>query len=89
MSVEDLESIPGWIKEATYEWQDGDLDKLNFLKGSYIGHTLKLDEQAERIDDLEEMVDLARAYERERIAQNFEGRLMTNIAGLVREMEDE
>lgn len=63
------DEIPEWIKTATYELESGDLEKLNYLRGAYIGHVLGAEKDAERIAELEEQLQLAFAYERERIAQ--------------------
>lgn len=66
------DEIPEWIKTATYELESGDLEKLNYLRGAYIGHVLHAEKDAERIAELEEQLQLAFAYERERIARAFE-----------------
>lgn len=87
-----IEDVPEWIRTATPYSDDltvdGLLDRVNFLKGAYAGHIYRLNEQRERIEELEEMVELARDYERERIAQYFEGRIMPATAKLVRESEN-
>ena len=87
------DEIPEWIRTATPYSDDltvdGLLDVLNYLKGTYVGYSMKIADQQQRIAELEEMVELARAYERERIAQYFESqRLMVNTAKLVRGSEE-
>lgn len=73
-----MQGVPEWIKEPTPYSDDltvkGLLTQINFLKGTYIGHTARLAAQQAAITELEEMVKLARAYERERIAQHMEKR---------------
>lgn len=88
-----MQGVPEWIKNSTPYSDDltveGLLDRVNFLKGTYIEHTYRLTEQQERIIELEEMVELARAYERERIAQYMhnQGWVMT-VERAIRESED-
>lgn len=78
------DEIPEWIKQATHTPESGDLEKLNFLRGSYIGHSLKVADLEQRIEELEEQVELARAYERERIIQWLESKELTGTAAHIR-----
>lgn len=79
-----LDDIPAWIKTPTRPSDPLDglkiLDEINYLKGAYMGHS-------SRIAELEQQVDIAIAYERERIAKYLEARVMPSTASIVRESE--
>lgn len=82
------DEIPEWIKTASQELENGHLEKLNFLKGTYIGHALKIADLEQRVEELEEQVELSRAFERERIAKVLEGQGITGSAvRIVRESD--
>lgn len=80
------DDIPGWIKSVTHtedfeddmEYSDrraSALDQLNFLKGSYMGFTLRVEQLEKQLAEADEKFDLARDYQRQLDIQTLEGLL--------------
>jgi len=69
--------LPDWVKQAApipitdedIEEQNG---RLNYLQGYAWGQETLIDQYEQQIAELEQQVDIARAYERERIAVYYE-----------------
>jgi hypothetical protein len=86
--VDSLDDIPEWIQHVE-DWPENDepiwnltkvreiVSQLNYLKGSYVGHELK-------IKELEEKFEMALEYQREVDAQLLERLGATIAADMVR-----
>lgn len=79
--------VPVWIQTVTqssdFDGNDRELAEHNFLKGSYLGHTIRIEELEAQLAEANQKVDLAMAYEAETIAQWLVKRGYPNTHDLV------
>jgi hypothetical protein len=86
-----LSELPDWVqrfddKNFTHMKQDSLRAHVGYAAGIAVGQALRIDGMQRQLDEKDEMLALAREYQREKDAQFFEGQVMQFPADLLRDL---